>query len=66
MPPSPYHDPSTQTAGKKNGSAADAYFGLGQRLFATDAGETPMLEVRSITLRHNGPTAEVAADADHA
>lgn len=46
--------------------ATDAYFGLGQRLFATDAGETPMLEVRSITLRHDGETPEVAADAGHA
>jgi type VI secretion system protein ImpE len=46
--------------------AEDAYFGLGQRLFATDGGETPMLDVRSITLRQDGQTPPVAADPDHA
>jgi type VI secretion system protein ImpE len=46
--------------------APDAYFGLGQRLFATDAGETPMLEVRSIALHHETQTSEAAADGGHA
>jgi type VI secretion system protein ImpE len=39
----------------------DAYAGLGQRLFATDAADVPMLEVRTLTLRHE----PVAPDADH-
>jgi type VI secretion system protein ImpE len=45
--------------------AADMYRGLGQRIFATDAGDNPMLEVRTITVHREG---EPASDpgADHA
>ena len=32
----------------------DAYRGLGQRLLATDTGETPILEIRSISVRQEG------------
>jgi type VI secretion system protein ImpE len=28
---------------------ADTYFGLGQRMLTTDAGEYPLLEVREVT-----------------
>ena len=41
--------------------AEDAYAGLGQRLFATDAAEIPMLDVRTMTLHADAPT----GDADH-
>jgi type VI secretion system protein ImpE len=41
--------------------AEDAYAGLGQRLFATDAAEVPMLEVQTLSLR----TDAAASDADH-
>jgi type VI secretion system protein ImpE len=34
--------------------AGDTYRGLGQRLIATDTGETPMLEIRTIALGANG------------
>ena len=33
--------------------AEDAYRGLGQRIFATDAGETPFLEVRAIAIQQD-------------
>ncbi|MGE5152368.1 MAG: type VI secretion system accessory protein TagJ [Rhodospirillaceae bacterium] len=42
--------------------ADDAYAGLGQRLFATDAAEVPMLEVQTLSLHHDA----AAPDADHA
>jgi type VI secretion system protein ImpE len=42
--------------------AEDAYAGLGQRLFATDAAEVPMLEVQTLSLHHE---AADAPDADH-
>jgi type VI secretion system protein ImpE len=35
----------------------DAYRGLGQRLLATDTGETPILEIRSISVRQEGAAA---------
>lgn len=41
--------------------ADDAYAGLGQRLFATDAAEVPMLEVQTLSLQHDA----AAPDADH-
>src|SRR5215470_7047535 len=34
----------------------DAYHGLGQRLFATDDGETGLMDVRTIALAHPGST----------
>lgn len=41
--------------------AEDAYAGLGQRLFATDTAEVPMLEVQTLSLRSDA----AAPDADH-
>jgi type VI secretion system protein ImpE len=43
--------------------APDAHHGLGQRLLATDGGETPLLDVRELTMR--SAAAEAAASADH-
>jgi type VI secretion system protein ImpE len=45
--------------------AADTHHGLGQRIFATDSEEVPLLDVRTITL---APVAESEADpaGDHA
>jgi type VI secretion system protein ImpE len=45
--------------------AEDAYRGLGQRIFATDAGETPFLDVRAITIRQDEPAPDPSG-ADHA
>ena len=36
----------------------DAYRGLGQRLLATDAGETPILEIRSLVIRQEPAAAD--------
>ncbi len=41
---------------------SDTYYGLGQRIIATDAGEFPLMEIRSITL---ADTTGVSADEDH-
>lgn len=41
--------------------ADDAFRGLGQRILATDAGETPMLEIRSISVRPAGAAADQSA-----
>jgi type VI secretion system protein ImpE len=46
--------------------AADMYRGLGQRILATDAGETPMLEVRTISVNRDGDPAPEDLGADHA
>jgi len=46
--------------------AEDMYRGLGQRILATDAGETAMLEVREITVGREGEPAPVGLGADHA
>ena len=46
--------------------AEGAYGGLGQRIFTTDAGEHPMLEVRAIAIRPEGDPAPDAAGPDHA
>lgn len=46
--------------------AADAYRGLGQRIIATDAGETPFLEIRALTITQDGDPAPDSAGADHA
>ena len=45
--------------------AEDAYRGLGQRVFATDDGETPFLDVRTITIRQDEPAPDLSG-ADHA
>ena len=41
--------------------AADAHRGLGQRILATDAGEFPLLEVRSLTVQNTSEDAPVAS-----
>jgi type VI secretion system protein ImpE len=46
--------------------AADMYRGLGQRILATDAGETPMLEVRTISVNPDVDPAPEGLGADHA
>ena len=46
--------------------AEDAYRGLGQRLIATDAGETPFLEIRAITIAQDSGPAPDGPGADHA
>jgi type VI secretion system protein ImpE len=46
--------------------APDMYRGLGQRIFATDAGEHSMLEVRAISLTGAGETGSGSSPADHA
>jgi type VI secretion system protein ImpE len=44
--------------------AAGWFLGLGQRMFATDAGEYPLLETRQIVLGEPSPeTAEESANA---
>jgi type VI secretion system protein ImpE len=43
--------------------AADAYRGLGQRILVTDAGETPMLELRTISVHAEGVAADVSGEA---
>jgi type VI secretion system protein ImpE len=40
----------------------NTYYGLGQRIISTDAGETPLMEIRSITL---ADTASALAEEDH-
>lgn len=44
----------------------DAYRGLGQRIIATDAGETPVLEIRAISIGGDGDPAPESPGADHA
>jgi type VI secretion system protein ImpE len=46
--------------------ADDAYRGLGQRLIATDGGETPFLEIRALTITQDGDPAPDSAGADNA
>lgn len=46
--------------------ADDAYRGLGQRVLATDQGDTPLLDVRTLTIAHDGAPAEPGtAGAEH-
>lgn len=46
--------------------AEGAYRGLGQRLIATDTGETPFLEIRSIAIGSGGVPAPESPGVDHA
>lgn len=46
--------------------AEDAYQGMGQRIFATDAGDTPLLEVRRISFTREGDPVPDDNGADHA
>jgi type VI secretion system protein ImpE len=43
----------------------DAYRGLGQRIIATDTGETPWLDIRSLTIASED-SGQNSADVDHA
>jgi len=46
--------------------AEDAFRGLGQRIIATDSGETPFLEIRALSITRDGDPAPDGAGADHA
>jgi type VI secretion system protein ImpE len=46
--------------------AEDAFRGLGQRIIATDTGETPFLEIRALTITQDGDPAPDSAGADNA
>jgi type VI secretion system protein ImpE len=46
--------------------ADDAFRGLGQRIIATDTGDTPFLEIRSLSITQDGDPASGGAGADHA
>jgi type VI secretion system protein ImpE len=46
--------------------ADEAYRGLGQRIIATDTGETPFLEIRALTITQEGEPTPDSAGADHA
>jgi type VI secretion system protein ImpE len=46
--------------------AGDAYRGLGQRIIATDGGETPFLEIRALSITRDGDPAPDTAGADNA
>ena len=46
--------------------AGDAFRGLGQRVIATDNGETPFLEIRALSMTADGDPPPDAAGADHA
>jgi type VI secretion system protein ImpE len=46
--------------------AADTYHGLGQRIIATDAGDTPLLDIREITVTADGDEVAAGLTEDHA
>jgi type VI secretion system protein ImpE len=46
--------------------AEDTYRGFGQRIIATDSGETPILEIRTIALGRDGDPPRSNPGADHA
>jgi type VI secretion system protein ImpE len=46
--------------------ADDAFRGLGQRIIATDSGETPFLEIRALSITQDGDSAPEGTGADHA
>jgi len=46
--------------------ADDAYRGLGQRIIATDTGETPILEIRALSITSDGDPAPDSSGPDHA
>jgi len=45
--------------------APAAYHGLGQRVLATDSAETPLLDIRTMSIEHAAAAPAVAATADH-
>ena len=46
--------------------ARDTYYGLGQRIIATDGGDTPLLDIRTITVRADGGEIAGVLGEDHA
>ena len=46
--------------------AEDAYCGLGQRVIATDTGETPFLDIRALSITQDGGPAPESPGPDHA
>lgn len=46
--------------------AEDAYCGLGQRVIATDTGETPFLDIRALSITQDGGPAPEGPSPDHA
>jgi type VI secretion system protein ImpE len=42
-----------------------AFHGRGQRTFITDSGEVPLMELRSLTLRHDAVESDVPSAANH-
>jgi type VI secretion system protein ImpE len=46
--------------------AEDAFRGLGQRIIATDTGDTPFLEIRALSITHEGDPPPEGTGADHA
>jgi type VI secretion system protein ImpE len=46
--------------------AEDTYKGLGQRIIATDSGETPILEIRTVSLTPDGDAAPEGPGGGHA
>jgi len=46
--------------------AGDAYRGLGQRILVTDSGESPILDVRTISVHSDGDSAPESSGADYA
>lgn len=46
--------------------APDHHHGLGQRIFATDSGDVPLLDVRTLVVRTAADDGPAAADSDHA
>jgi type VI secretion system protein ImpE len=45
--------------------AVDSYHGLGQRIIATDTGDTPLLEIRSISVNHESDAGAGGASEVH-
>lgn len=45
-------------------AGADTFLGVGQRLLATDAGDTPIMELRTLSIRHEGDGSGAEAGAD--
>ena len=45
-------------------AGGDTFLGVGQRLFATDAGDTPIMELRTLSIRQDVDGSGVEAGAD--
>lgn len=44
----------------------DTFRGLGQRILVTDLGDSPLLDIRTISVHADGESASASPDADHA